>query len=135
MKLKIGGQRALAFAVPVVMVVIVGIIAIAQITIMLQARSVISTVAGLNYKLKDLQLQAYLDRFGTRGYVLTMKKNHLKTMADARTASADDLIAIADEGKTMTGLVGPPKIATPLPKNINDRNIKIVQEADRNDQA
>jgi len=131
MRLRIGGQLALAFAVPVIMLVIVGLIAISQIAIMLKAKTVISTVADLNYHLKDLQLQATLDRFGLNGYVLTREKKQLKVMATARTATADDFLLLADEGKSMASFADIVKTAMPVAEAIGSRNISIVQEVDR----
>ncbi len=135
MRLKIGGQLTLAFAVPVLLLIIVGVIAISQIATMFQAKTVLSSVSDLKYRLNDLRLQAYLDRFGTRGYVLTQKPNHLKVMASARTDSADDLIYLKEHGAGIKGLPETVTTATTLAGNINNRNIEIVGEVNTDDTA
>ncbi len=135
MKLRISAQLGAIFAVPLGMLVIVGIVAWAQFAIMERAKTTMADASSLRARIRDAQLQTYLSRFGSRGYVLTKNPADVKMMKAAKPIIAGDFAYVTAHGAGVPGLAALAAAAMPLARNILTRDDALVGEIDRDRQA
>ena len=135
MKLRISGQLGALFAVPLALLIVVGLVAWTEVTAMSRAKSVILEINTLRARLHAAQLQTYLNRFGTRGYVLTNKGNHLAMMESAKAQVEEDLAYVEARAAAVPGLRELADETLSLARNVMRRDAAIVAEAQRDRMA
>ena len=134
MRLSLAGQIAAAFAVPLVLLVIIGLVAVFEFQTILRDQASIAAMDGLKAGSRDAIHQIVLDRMAVRGAILGLPHSEAGIPRD-RAAIAADFGALQAGSANIPGLSEPLDAARQLSAEMFKRNDTVVAIAQRDRRA
>jgi methyl-accepting chemotaxis protein len=135
MKLRFRAQLAAMSGLPIALLAIIAAIQFGQFATIDRARQNVTIATEVQAAARDLLVQQYLRRFGTRGYILTLKPNHLKVSADAELAERADFDILTARSASIPGLGDLVAAARTTLARMNPRDTATVDNARRDLQS
>ena len=134
MKLKISGQLAAAFSIPLLLLCAVAVVAVIGFTNLDTANHKMLATTQLRAKARDIAGQLTASRYATRGYVLTHNPANITTGDEAKAKAAADMQYVIEHASLVPGMNEKAVAASALVDVIDKRSIEI-QNANRDDQV
>jgi methyl-accepting chemotaxis protein len=126
MKLRIGVQIAVGFAIPALGLVIVIAAVMASFAQLHAAQNDVLVKTNMRAKSHDVMLQITASRYATRGYTLTQKKSNIKAQRAAIALADDDFEYLRAHENVVPGTAERIETIASLVQAITARSEKIV---------